>query len=87
MVIYDQGRFWIEQRFDECRLHYDLRSLHVMVFCLIAGSIACMFGLLGEGLLGGAKLAAGAFAWLYGMNILLAVIRVPLAIRKAACRT
>ena len=87
MAIYDRGRFWIERHLEERRLHYDLRSLHGMVWCLFLTSIACFIGLLAGGLVGGAKFATGVFAWLYGMNILLAVIRVPLAIRKAACRS
>jgi hypothetical protein len=36
MVIYDRGRFWIEQGMHGRRLRYDLRSLHGMVFGLIA---------------------------------------------------
>lgn len=83
MVIYDRGRFWIEQGLDGRRLRYDLRSLHGMVFCLFAAFMAFSFGLAGDGVSGGLKFGAGAFAWLYGMNILLAVLRVPSAIRKA----
>ncbi len=41
------------------------------------------FGLADGGLLGGLKLAALAFGWLYGMNVLLALARVPPLIRKA----
>ncbi|WP_219893414.1 hypothetical protein [Aquisediminimonas profunda] len=87
MVIYDSGRFWIEERLNERRLRYDLRSLHGLVWCLFLASIACLFGLLVGGIIVGAKFAIGAFVWLYGMNILLAVIRVPLAVRRAVCRT
>lgn len=83
MVIYDRGRFWIEQGLHERRLRYDVRSLHGMVFCLFAAFTAFFFGLADDGLSGGLKFAAGAFAWLYGMNILLALVRVPSAIRKA----
>lgn len=83
MVIYDRGRFSIEQGFDGRRLRYDLRSLHGMVFCLFAAFMAFFFGLAGGGVSGGLKFAAGTFAWLYGMNILLALVRVPSAIRKA----
>lgn len=82
MVIYDQGRFWIEQGPDGRRLRYDLRSLHGMVFCLF-GALIFFFGSAGGGLLGGMKYAVGVFAWLYGMNIVLALVRVPNAIRKA----
>jgi hypothetical protein len=86
MVIYDRGRFWIEQGLHGRRLRYDLRSLHGMVFCLFAAFTAFFFGFAGDGLSGGLKVAAGAFAWLYGMNILLALARVPSAIRKAVTR-
>jgi hypothetical protein len=82
MVIYDHGRFWIEQSPHGRRLRYDLRSLHGMVFCLFAALMAFFIGLADDGLAGGLKFAAGAFAWLYGMNILLALVRVPSCIRK-----
>ena len=83
MVIYDRGRFWIEQGLDGRRLRYDLRSLHGMIFCLFAAFAAFFFGLADGGLSGALKFAAGAFAWLYGMNIILGLGRVPSAIRKA----
>lgn len=83
LVIYDRGRFWIERGLDGRRLRYDLRSLHGMVFCIFAALTAFLFGLAGDRVAGGLKFAAGAFAWLYGMNILLALVRVPSAIRKA----
>ena len=85
MVIYDRGRFWIEQGLDGRRLRYDLRSLHGLVFCVFAALTAFSFGL-ADGLSAGLKLAAGAFGWLYGMNILLALVRVPSVIRKAVIR-
>ena len=86
MVIYDRGRFWIERQHGERRLNYDLRSLHGMAVCLLFAAIAFFGGLSNGGLLGGAKYATGAFAWFYGMNILLALVRVPLAIRTAVGR-
>jgi hypothetical protein len=79
MVIYDRGRFWIEGG----RLHYDLRSLHGMVFCLLGAAMFFLFGLAGGGLAGALKFAALAFGWLYGMNVVLALGRVPGSIRKA----
>jgi len=54
-----------------------------MVFCLFGALMFFFFGLAGGGLLGGIKYAAGVFAWLYGMNLVLAFVRVPNAIRKA----
>ena len=83
MVIYDRGEFWIEQTLGGKRLRYDLRSLHGMVFCLFGAFMFFFFGLAADGLIGGVKFAAGTFAWLYGMNVLLALIRVPRAIRRA----
>ena len=83
MVIYDRGRFWIEQGLQGRRLRYDLRSLHGMVFCLFAACIAFFSGLAHDGLSGGIKFAGGAFVWLYGMNVFLALVRVPSCIRKA----
>ncbi|THD38181.1 MAG: hypothetical protein E7773_00005 [Sphingomonas sp.] len=82
-VIYDQGRFWIDQGFDGCRLRYDLRSLHGMIFCLFAALMFFLAGFGAGGLLGGVKYAAGAFAWLYGVNLVLALVRVPHAIRRS----
>jgi hypothetical protein len=81
MVIYDHGRFWIDQ--DEQSIRYDLRSLHGMLFCLLGALTFFLFGIASGGLLGGIKFAAGIFAWLYGMNVLLAFVRVPRAIHKA----
>jgi hypothetical protein len=83
MVIYDRGRFWIEQRVQGRRLRYDLRSLHGMVFCLFGAFTVFFFGLATGGVLDGLKYAAAVFAWLYGMNVLLALGRVPAAIRNA----
>jgi hypothetical protein len=83
MVIYDHGKFWIEQNPDGQRLRYDLRSLHGMVFCLLGALMFFLFGFVDGGLLGGIKYALGIFAWLYGMNIVLALVRVPRLIRKA----
>ena len=75
MILYDHGRFWIEQGAGERRLRYDLRSLHGMIFCLI-GSVM-FFGV------GCASGGIGMFALLYGMNILMARIRIPRLIRMA----
>ncbi len=86
MLIYDRGKFYIEQSTARQRLRYDLRSLHFMVACIFFSSIAFFFGLADGGFTGGLRLAAGAFSWLYGGNLLLALVRVPYAIRKAASR-
>lgn len=83
MVIYDHGHFWIEQNLSERRLHYDLRSLHGMIFCLLVAFFVFFLGFFAEKISEGAKLATIAFGWLYGINILLAFSRVPSAIHKA----
>lgn len=83
MGIYDRGRFWIEKSFNGRTLRYDLRSLHSMVFCLFAALMFFCFGLAGGGFVSGLEFAAGAFAWLYGMNFLLALGRATSAIRRA----
>jgi hypothetical protein len=88
MGFYNRGRFWIERDISGRRLCYDLCGLHSMVFALLASFPAFFFGLADHsltegGLSGGLKYAAGAFAWLYGMNIVLALRRAPTAIRKA----
>jgi hypothetical protein len=83
MVIYDRGRFWIEQGFSGRRLRYELRSLHGLVFCLFCAATAFFFGAVGGDLNQGLRFAALAFAWLYGMNIILALARVPWKIQRS----
>lgn len=83
MVIYDRGRFWIEEGLGGRRLRYDLRSLHVVVLCVFGAVMFFLFGLAAGGLGTGLKVATGVFAWVYGINVLLALTRVPRTIRKA----
>jgi hypothetical protein len=83
MVIYDRGRFWIEQGLDGRRLRYDLRSLHGMVFCSLGALMFFFFGLASGGLSSGFLYTVGVFAWIYGMNVILALGRVPWAVRRA----
>jgi hypothetical protein len=83
MVIYDRGRFWIERGSEGRRLRYELRSLHAMLFCLLGALVFCLFGLASGGVSGGVKFAPLAFGWVYGMNVLLALARVPKSIHKA----
>ena len=84
MVIYDQGHFRIEQETRGRRLRYELRSLHGFLFCLFAVPLFFLFALAtGSTVVYGIKLGAFAFSWLYGMNMLLAWLRIPKAIRAA----
>ena len=84
MLVYDRGRFWIERGPRGRRLHYDLRSLHGFLFCA-AGAGALFTFVLANGL--GFRNAGGAaalgFGWVYGMNLLIAIPRVWLAIGSA----
>ena len=89
--IYDRGRFWIERDLDGVILCYDLSSFRAMVFCLFIALIAFFFGLADKrltegGLAGGLQYAVVAFVWLYGVNILISLRRVPSAMRKAVAR-
>ena len=83
LVFYNQGRFWIAQGAVGRRLHYDLSSRHGFIFCSVGATVGLLAGLADRGLLFGLQLAAGLFGWLYGMNLLLAAIRVPMAVRRA----
>lgn len=83
MALYDRGQFWIEEGLGGRRLRYDLRNLHGLVFCLFGGLMFFLFGLAIGGPLSGLECGVAVFAWLYGMNILLALARVPPTIRKA----
>ena len=82
-VIYDHGRFWIDQDLEGRRLRYDLRSLHALIICLFGALMFFAIGSLGGDIIQGLAFAALAFAWLYGMNIVLAVLRVPALIRRS----
>lgn len=81
MVVYDQGRFSIEQKRGRRVVGYDLRSLHGFLFCLFAAGLFFCVALSG-GVGHAAGIAAFAFGWLYGMNLLLAYLRIPRLIRR-----
>ena len=83
LVIYDEGVFKIERGFGGCCLRYDLRSLHGLVFCLTAAVMFFAFVSFVEGVAAGARFALLAFVWLYGASMVLAWVRIPLAIRRA----
>ena len=86
MVIYDRGRFWIDCSANEPVLRYDLRSLHGFIFCLFGSAMFCAVGWQTGGFVTGVGLASVAFGWLYGMNILLSLARVPRLIRRTIRR-
>ena len=77
-VMYERGRFWV----DGDRVRYDLRSLHLFLFCLFAACLAgTIVAILGDALHG---LMAAAFLMgcLYGLNVLIALLRVPMLIGR-----
>lgn len=84
MVIYDHGSFWIEEARQGRQLRYDLRSLHGFIFCLCGSAMFFAVGLANGEILGGLKYALFAFGWLYGMNMLLAWLRIPPKISAVA---
>lgn len=85
--LYDRGRIWIEHGTEGRRLRYDLRSLHGLVFCLAVFptffAVAVFGGADRSDILDMLRFAALGFCWLYGVNLVLALLRVPRAIRKA----
>ena len=82
MSIYDQGRFWVERGPGKADLRYDLRSLHGFIFCAFGAMMLFIIGLTNGGLLLGLCLGAVAFGCLYGMNLVLALARIPNLIRE-----
>ena len=82
LVIYDRGRFEIERGPNHAVLRYDLRSLHAFFFCLGAGALFAGIAL-PEGWAAGLRMGLLAIGWLYGMNLILAVLRVPGWLQRA----
>lgn len=83
LVIFERGQFSIVRDSSGRHLRYELESLHGFIFCLSATILFFAIGVGSNGLLGGVELAALVFGWLYGMNILLALFRIPGTIRRA----
>jgi hypothetical protein len=77
LIIFDRGKFWIEQQTTKRIMRYEIRSLHVFVFCLLGATMFATVGFLAEGITG-LRLGLAALLWLYGMNLALAAVRVPL---------
>jgi hypothetical protein len=81
-VIYDHGRLWIDQRDGQRRLRYDFRSLHAFAFCAFAATMFFVLSSMDGDLAQGLTVAGLIFAWVYGMNLVLALTRVPWLIRR-----
>lgn len=83
MKFCDGGRFWIEQGTAGRVLRYDLRSLHFLMYCLLAAFVFFHLGSSGKHIVDGLKSGAFALICVYGGNTIFAFIRVPGAIRRA----
>jgi hypothetical protein len=86
LVIYDYGAIWIDRGQTVTKIRYDLRSLHGMIFCLCGALMFAGIGCVALGLSNGLMVGIGAFAWLYGMNMLLAAFRVQHYFRRAVAK-
>ena len=84
MVAYNQGRFWIDRGPEGRTLRYDLQSLHAFLFCLFVTAMFFIIALAGDGIVAALTIAVIAFGWLYGLNLLQSLIRVPPLIRRSA---
>lgn len=77
MATCDRGRFWIEEKGDIRTLHYDLRLFELLVASSAFSGIAFLFQAATGDLATGAGTALFFFAVLYGVNRLLAWVRIP----------
>src|SRR5262249_13336036 len=84
LVPFEQGSFWIVQDSEGRLLHYDMRCLRGFVYCLFATALFFSIGSLARygGFALGLMLAAFIFGWLWGMSMLVTLVRVPRLIRK-----
>lgn len=83
LLLMDRGRIWIDRDLEGRTLRYELSAQRGFVFCLAAGALTCAFITVAAGPEEGLGAGAMAFAWLYGGNAALAVIRVPMLFRRA----
>ena len=83
LAVYDQGTFVISNEERGRVLRYELSSFQGFVFCLSCAALFFVTSSSFEGPLYGLKIGLFAFLWLYGMNMVLAHIRVPRAVRRA----
>ncbi|NGN41029.1 hypothetical protein G6N74_08135 [Mesorhizobium sp. CGMCC 1.15528] len=82
LALYDKGRIWIDCRSGATVLRYELRSLHAVVFTGFASIMfVALYGVAEEE--GAMQFGAGVFAWLYGVNVLIALFRVPRLFKHA----
>jgi len=82
-AIYNQGRFEIQSTTQGLSLHYRLSRPGLLLLCLVTALVAFVFGRANGGVPEGLLYAALAFGSLFGVNLCLALARVPQAIREA----
>lgn len=81
LSFYDRGKFWIDASSSNHRLRYELESLHGFVFCVAVGAL--FFALQSGGrAASAAAIGFGAFAFLYGANLLWTRGRLQLLLEK-----
>ncbi|MDB5705839.1 MAG: hypothetical protein JWN66_2955 [Sphingomonas bacterium] len=82
LALYDHGTMWVSDNADRPVFFYDMRSLHALVFCLCGAALFALVSLSEERPAMGLAVGLGGFAWLYGMNVLITLVRVPLFFRR-----
>ena len=84
LSIFDRGRFWIEPGVIGESLNYDLNCFWSFVICLSLAAVFFAINLRVEGnVVEARRWALSAFGWLYGANVLIALVRAPRCIRRA----
>jgi hypothetical protein len=78
MIPYDSGRFDVDYGPNAIIVRYDLRVVRMLA---ITTTIAVVVGLLALN----APVAVFAWAWLFGMNYVIAVVRMPGWLRRNLC--
>lgn len=86
LTIFDTGRFWIEDDVGGRCLRYEVACREGLFFCAAAGGAFALIWALGAGWIGVMYGFALGVGWIFGMNRLIAALRVPRLIRRTALR-
>ena len=82
LLVYDRGRLWLDGSGGTSRLRYELSSLRFLLLCFAIAAAAGLFIGSQVGWRESAKVAFVGLAWLYGLNLLVALVRVPRFFRR-----
>lgn len=82
LMLHDRGRLWLDGGGGTLRLRWEVRSLRLFLFCFALAAAAGLLTGWHEGWREGADVALRALAWLYGLNLLVALFRVPRFFRR-----